>query len=72
MKEDATKKTHCYGCPALPSSLLTEYLVSCYDESATNKTPAKRQMVYFPLQRSVSVRSRAEIIITHTPSMSDA
>lgn len=43
-----------------------------YDESATNKIPAKREMVYFPLQRSVSVRNRAEIIITHTPSRSDA
>jgi hypothetical protein len=36
-----------------------------------DKTPAGRE-IYSSLQRSVSVRSRAEVIITLTPSMSDA
>jgi hypothetical protein len=38
----------------------------------TEKTPSRREVVYSSLQRSVFVRSRAEVIITHTPSTSDA
>jgi hypothetical protein len=43
---------------------------SCYAKKPIDKTPAGREID--SSQRSVSVRSRAEVITTLTPSMSDA
>src|SRR4051794_31809661 len=53
-----------------------QVFLSCQDcpdyQKPINKTPLDERRYYSSLQRSVSVRSRAEVIITHAPSMSDA
>jgi hypothetical protein len=49
---------------------LTVRWMPCYAKPA--KLPTRREKVCSSLQRLVSVRSRAELIITHMPSMADA
>ena|ERR1700733_12238739 len=52
------------------SRLSTVMLCQAWQETR-RQDPAGREMVYSPVQRSVSVRSRAEVIITHMASTSD-
>ena len=48
-------------------------LLSCYAKPVKEPPrPRSREMVYSSPERSVSGRSRAEVIITHTSSTSDA
>jgi hypothetical protein len=56
----------------LERSEVEEPFVSCQACQGTHRQDAGREMLYSSFQRSVSVRSRAEVIITHMPSTSDA